>query len=331
MINKKPLVSVLMPVYNAERYVAEAIESILNQTYRYFEFIIINDGSTDFSEKIIQGYDDSRIVYVRNKSNLRLVATLNEGIRMASGKYIMRMDADDISVNDRMEQQVKFMELHPNVGVCGSFLYVFGETIKPFLSIRPEHDEDIRSSMLVNNPLGHPNVMIRKSVLVNNDIWYDEKYYRMEDWGLWVSLMPYCEFYNIQKPLLRYRYVETSESRINKKDSKHLEISANLVQSFFISLGIPCNFSESKQIAALIKSPHVFRLSRKDINDSLLTLDTKLMAAELLVPGLTERTMERVIGFSLKKRGLMLLLIQKVGLNDYFRAVVSILRKRNIK
>ena len=184
MSNSDTLVTVLMPVYNAERYVSEAIESILNQTYRDFEFIIINDGSTDQSEEIIQRYNDSRIVYVRNERNIRLVATLNKGIRMASGKYIMRMDADDISSTDRMKLQVKFMELHPDVGVCGSFLSVFGETIKPYLSRRPENDEDIRSSMLVNNPLGHPNVIIRKSVLVKNDIWYDENYYRMEDWGL---------------------------------------------------------------------------------------------------------------------------------------------------
>lgn len=331
MNNSDTLVTVLMPVYNAERYVAEAIESILNQTYRDFEFIIINDGSTDQSEEIIQRYNDSRIVYVRNERNIRLVATLNKGIKMASGKYIMRMDADDISSIDRMKLQVEFMELHPEVGVCGSFLSVFGETIKPYLSKRPKNDKDIRSSMLVNNPLGHPNVIIRKSVLVKNDIWYDENYYRMEDWGLWISLMPYCKFYNIQKPLLRYRYVETSESRLNSKDSKHLEKSANLVQSFFTTIDIPCNIAESKQIAALIKSPHVFRLSRKDISDSLLTLETKLTTAELQIPGLTERTMERVITFSLNKWYLMFLLIKKMGLNDYLRTVVSVLKKKNLR
>lgn len=331
MSNNDTLVTVLMPVYNAEGYVAEALESILNQTYRDFEFIIINDGSTDQSEEIIQRYNDPRIVYVRNERNIRLVATLNKGIKMASGKYIMRMDADDVSSIDRMKLQVEFMELHPDVGVCGSFLSVFGETIKPYLSKRPEKDEDIRAMMLVNNSLGHPNVMIRKSVMIDNDIWYDETYYRMEDWGLWISLMPYCRFYNIQKPLLHYRYVETSESRLNSKDSKHLEISASLVQSFFMSIGIPCNVSESKQIAALTKSPHVFRLARKEICDSFLVLKTKLTAAELLIPGLTERTMERVITFSLHKLYLMILLIKEMGLNDYCRTVVSVLKKRNSK
>ena len=329
MSNSDTLVTVLMPVYNAERYVSEAIESILNQTYRDFEFIIINDGSTDQSEEIIQRYNDSRIVYVRNERNIRLVATLNKGIRMASGKYIMRMDADDISSTDRMKLQVKFMELHPDVGVCGSFLSVFGETIKPYLSRRPENDEDIRSSMLVNNPLGHPNVIIRKSVLVKNDIWYDENYYRMEDWGLWISLMPYCKFYNIQKPLLRYRYVETSESRLNSKDSKHLGISANLVQLFFDKIGVTCNASESKQIAALIKSPHVFRLSKKEIRDSVLVLKTKLTTAEYMIPGLTEHTMERVTAFSLNKWYLMFLLIKKMGVNDYVRTAFSVLKKKN--
>ena len=331
MSNKKPLVTVLMPVYNAEKYVAEAIESILNQTYRDFEFIIINDGSTDRSEEIILGYEDSRIVYVRNERNIRLVATLNKGIRMASGRYIMRMDADDVSVNDRMEQQVKFLELHPDVGVCGSFLWVFGESIQPYLSERPEMDKNIRATMLVNNPLGHPNVMIRKSVMIDNDVWYDEKYYRMEDWGLWISMMPYCRFYNIQKPLLHYRYVETSESRINNKDSKHLEISANLVRLYFDKIGVPCSISESKEIAALIKSPHVYILSRIGLNKSFHTLDAKLAAAELKIPDVSQKALERLVGFTLKKRCKILLLIKKIGLSNYYRIVTSVLKKRRTK
>lgn len=326
-----PLVTVLMPAFNAEKYVAEAIESVLEQTYQNFEFIIINDGSTDNTEKIIYRYNDPRIVYIRNESNIRLVATLNKGIRIARGKYIMRMDADDISVVDRMKLQVAFMEQYPEIGVCGSFLSVFGETIKPYLSKRPEMDEDIRARMLVCNSIGHPNVMIKKSVMIDNNVWYDETYYRMEDWGLWISLMPYCKFYNIQLPLILYRYVETSESRINSKDSRHLEISAELVKLYFSKLDIPCNVAESRLIAALIKSPHVFRLSKNEIKDSYYTLEDKFKKAELKVKGVTEHTLKRIAAFSLKSAPLALLLIKSLGIVDYLIIIIGVLQHRNTK
>ena len=106
----KPLVSVLMAVYNGEKYLLEAIESILNQTYTNFEFLIINDGSTDSTEEIILSYSDQRIRYIKNEQNLKLIASLNKGLDLAKGKYIARMDADDISLPDRLEKQVNFLE-----------------------------------------------------------------------------------------------------------------------------------------------------------------------------------------------------------------------------
>ena len=120
-------VTVLMPVYNGEMYLREAIDSILHQTFTDFEFLIINDGSTDNSETIILSYDDSRIRYEKNDSNLKLIATLNKGIELAKGKYIVRMDADDISIPDRIEKQVAFLEKNPDVGICGSWFTAFGQ------------------------------------------------------------------------------------------------------------------------------------------------------------------------------------------------------------
>lgn len=322
------LVTVLMPVYNADKYVAEAIESILNQTYQNFEFLIINDGSTDESEKIIQEFHDSRIVYVRNDRNMRLVATLNKGIKMARGKYIMRMDADDISVCDRMELQVSYMEAHPEVGVCGSFLSVFGDSIKPYTSFRPEKDEDIRSSLLVSNSIGHPNVMIRKSVMVDNGILYDEKFYRMEDWGLWVSLMQYCKFYNIQSSLLHYRYVLTSESRINKKDSAHLKISSEIVLLFFDQIGIQCDDVESRKIASIVRSPYVYKLSGEDLRDAYKILEYKLVVADLKVKGVKKHTMERLAAFSFKKTSLAFLMLKDIGLTNYLKLAFRVIKSQ---
>lgn len=322
------LVTVLMPVFNAEKYVAEAIESILNQTYDNFEFLIINDGSTDKSEDIILSYKDSRIVYIKNQRNIRLVATLNKGIRMAKGKYIMRMDADDISVPDRMQKQVLYMEHDPKVGVCGSFLSVFGETINPYISKRPEDDANIRASLLVQNSLGHPNVTIRKSVMIENNIWYDEKFYRMEDWGLWVSLMPFCEFHNIQEPLLYYRYVTTSESRMNKKDANHLRISSEIVRLFFSQIGVQCNENESKEIASLVKAPYVFGLNEKDLDTSFKVLMDKLEKKTVIQKELKSHTQERLVAFSFKKMHLTLLLLNRLGCMNYFQKAFHILHQK---
>ena len=111
-----------MPVYNGERYLREAIDSILNQTFKDFEFLIINDGSTDLSVEIIESYADKRISLAHNGQNLGLITTLNRGFDLACGEYIARMDCDDISLPDRLEKQVVFMDNHPEIGICGSWV-----------------------------------------------------------------------------------------------------------------------------------------------------------------------------------------------------------------
>ena len=120
-------ISVLMPAYNAEKYIGEAIESILNQTYKDFEFIIINDGSIDRTEDIILSYDDPRIIYLKNKENSGIVASLNNGLKQAKGQYVARMDADDISLPTRFEKQLQYMESNQHIFVLGTSLILFGE------------------------------------------------------------------------------------------------------------------------------------------------------------------------------------------------------------
>ena len=160
MIESSPIVTVLMPVYNAEKYLAEAINSILNQTFTNYELLIINDGSTDKSEEIILKYSDKRIRYIKNDKNIRLVATLNKGIELAKGKYIARMDADDISVPTRLEKQITLLENNEDIGVCGSFLYVFGENIRNYMfdlafafeAERHGHDTDGQNTQFLRLP-----------------------------------------------------------------------------------------------------------------------------------------------------------------------------------
>src|ERR1017187_7276972 len=127
MKNNSPYITVLMPVYNAAPFLREAIDSILNQTFKNFELLIINDGSTDNCEEIILTYKDPRIRYIKNETNIKLISTLNKGIKLSKGKYIVRMDADDISFPDRIEKQVNYMETNPAIALCGTWFSSFGD------------------------------------------------------------------------------------------------------------------------------------------------------------------------------------------------------------
>ena len=129
-----PKISVIMPVLNAELYLKTAIESVLSQTIPDFEFIIINDGSTDKTEEIIKSYQDPRIIYIKNDTNIGLSKSYNLGIRASKGEFIARMDADDISFKDRFESQLEFLEAHQEVGVVGGGVILIDESGKEFAS-----------------------------------------------------------------------------------------------------------------------------------------------------------------------------------------------------
>jgi len=214
MANLRPLISVVMSVYNGENYLKEAIESILIQTYRKFEFIIINDGSTDNSLKIIQEYmkKDKRIILI-NRENRGLIYSLNEGIALSKGKYIARMDADDIALPYRFEKQLQFMEANLDVGVCGSWVEIFGEKYSNKVWKLPEDNHALQCRLLFSVPVAHPSIFLRKRLWDNYSMQYDIQYKHAEDYKLWVDLSKYTKFSNLQEVLLRYRYLDNSISR----------------------------------------------------------------------------------------------------------------------
>ena len=207
------LVSVVMPVYNGALYLKEAIDSILSQTHSNLELIIINDGSTDDSERIIQSYTDKRIVYLKNEVNSRICVTLNRGLDIAKGKYIARMDCDDISVPERLQKQVEYMEQNPSIGISGSDIIVFGEGIEDRL-FTFEHDKDIcRAGLLFATCFAHPAVMIRKSLLDEYNFRYDDSYRGLEDFELWYRISKHTELVNIPEALLHYRKHKSQETQ----------------------------------------------------------------------------------------------------------------------
>ncbi len=201
---KAPLVSVVMPVYNGEKYLREAIDSILNQTFKDFELLLINDASTDNSEKIINSYNDSRIIYIKNEQNLGLIKTLNKGLDLAKGEFIARMDQDDISHSERFEKQLIIFKKNPEIGVCGTWFTLFRENHKDKIIEHPEYNDSIKIGLLTSCFIGHPTVMMRKKAIENYR--YDVNYQAAEDFELWTRLIRVTQFYNIQESLLKYRF-----------------------------------------------------------------------------------------------------------------------------
>lgn len=202
-------VTVLMPVYNAARYLREALESILCQTYDRFELLIIDDGSTDSTVDIIKSYSEERIRLVHHDRNLGLIATLNSGLALARGHYIARMDADDIAAPGRIAAQAAFMDAYPDVGICGTWFQFMGTD--SIIRHPVEHDA-IKIKLLTDTAFAHPTVMLRKSALTETMVGYDPAYQHAEDYELWTRLVTVTRAANIAQVLLQYRLHDTQIS-----------------------------------------------------------------------------------------------------------------------
>lgn len=198
----KPKVTVLMPVYNAAKFLREAMDSILSQTFTDYEFLILDDGSTDESAAIIGSYTDPRIRLVRNDRNLRLAATLNRGLELVRGEYIARMDADDISLPERLAKQVAFLDAHPDIGLCGTWAQAFGDA--QFQLLHPADPEHIRAKLLFDSAFVHPAVVLRRETFARHHLVYRE-FYPMDDYDLWLRAARLFPLANIPEHLLRYR------------------------------------------------------------------------------------------------------------------------------
>lgn len=199
-----PRVTVLMPVYNGEKHIREAIESILGQTFRDYEFLVINDGSTDRSVEIIISYRDPRIRLAHNDTNSGLIFTLNRGLALATGEFICRMDQDDISLPERLARQVAFMESRPEIAVCGGWFRKFGAGRSKIVRWRTDAD-GIRCGLLFDAMVGHPTVILRRDFIRKYGLQYDPAYKNAEDFALWVRVAEHGDLANLGEVLLLYR------------------------------------------------------------------------------------------------------------------------------
>ncbi len=282
------LLTVIMPVYNGETHLKEAINSILSQTFDRFEFIIINDGSTDKSEEIIQSYSDPRIIYIKNEGNKGIVATLNIGLDRSKGKYIARMDADDISLPHRLKMQLSFMLGHPQCKLCGTRAIAIDENGKILHKIkRPVLNDEIKVRHLFKNSFIHPSVMLDAEVAKR--LKYSSSYEYAEDYYLFSQIILDHQVANLKDYLIHYRIhpeniTSKKRSEMNKSEMKTMGfLLSNLFEENISNEEVSIHHAfltrNFKQAQSDKIEAHLLRI--KDSNNRAHTYNNRLLAKEL--------------------------------------------------
>lgn len=235
-----PKVSVLMSVYNGARYLPEAVESVLDQTFTDFEFIIVDDGSIGETPIILDAYNDPRLVRLRNQTNIGLVASLNRGLAAARGEYIARQDADDISLPQRLAKQVELLDAHPQVGLVGSWYAVIDAGGREEQVIQcPTENTEIQEHLFYSNCFCHGAVIFRREALTRVGC-YREEFDLAEDWDLWLRIAERYELANIPEPLYHWRLVPGSVSQANRHGQRRAarRVIEEAVQRRLSSVGV---------------------------------------------------------------------------------------------
>lgn len=279
-------VSVLMPVYNTKYdFLRQAIESILSQTYEDFELIIINDASTDNAEDVILSYKDNRIKYYKNERNLKLIATLNKGLDLCSGKYIARLDSDDYCSSQRLEKQVEYMDTHPETGVLGTLFEFVPEHVREIVNV-----EDIPLCIrYIPGCLLHSSAMMRKSVLTDNKLYYNSDCLHAEDFKMWSDISRVANVAVLPEVLTYYRQTETGICAQNKKfQNKMLMLISfdNIIKDF------ECD--REKMYPILVKFTKSIPLTE---NEFKMTKELFKSVINSLVPKLSEPYNARIIQY----------------------------------
>jgi glycosyltransferase involved in cell wall biosynthesis len=274
IMDRDPLISVIMSAYaEPAEWLSLSINSILRQSYENYEFIVINDNPERVELRdILNKYaaNDNRVIIYENLENQGLTKSLNIGLGLTRGEYIARMDADDISLPDRFSEQIRFMEKHPEVGVCGTWVKYFDESRKKCK--RPLEDQALKDDFINYNPFVHPTVLIRKSVLSDHNIKYNEEWKFAQDKQLWLELMDFTAFANIPKILYRYR--------ISKK-----QLSNNNMEQIRCSNRTKLHYIEKEFGPDVLKA----------ISESQISINT-IQAVGSLLQGGNPATKNRLIG-----------------------------------
>lgn len=244
-----PLISIIIPVYNGEKFLRETIESVLNQTYENFELIIVNDGSTDSSKAITSSYKDSRIVSLNLEQNRGVSNARNMGIALSKGEYIAFCDADDLCIPERLQCQLDYLLRHPSVDICGSAYIIFSENCEEELVQPLQTDQEIKEYFFKGNCMGQPTIMGKAAVFRKYQ--YNPELVASEDYDLWARMSAGgVIFANLSSPLIRYRAHATQASKTKAMllDRTAKAVCANYAVIFLDSSRIS-EYANSKELS----------------------------------------------------------------------------------
>lgn len=243
-----PQLTILIPTYNCARYILECVNSLLVQDYTDFELLIIDDGSTDDTEEIINAIKDKRIVYLKNSVNIGIVATLNKGLKLAKGKYIARMDADDVVLGNRLEKQIFFLEHNPEYGMVGAWFKLMDEQGSFLRNVKNSINPDfLRLGLIFTNHFAHPSVMMRTGLA--RKLKYNKDYLHCEDHDLWLRFAEVSKVTNLPDFFLSVRAHAKSTCSLNQKQLKISVIS--LLSRELDKIQVPHNIEELMLHAAV--------------------------------------------------------------------------------
>lgn len=257
---EQSLISVVLPVYNSEKYIYDALVSITTQTYTNIEILVIVNGTTDNSIIEINKVNDSRIRMININESIGLIRALNIGIEESKGKYIARMDADDIALPTRFEKQVNFLDTNIEYGLCASWYKTFDGT--NIIGKNKTDDQDIKINLLHQCHICHPSVILRKSILDNFNLEYSNNYPHSEDYALWIEMSGKTKFYTYPEVLLKYRDHENNISKLENYTQEKLSIDVK--KEYFAKLGCLINNDEVLLYTTFAYSN--FSLSISEIN-----------------------------------------------------------------
>jgi glycosyltransferase involved in cell wall biosynthesis len=253
----RPKVSVIIPVYNGARYLRESTESILDQSFKDFELLLINDGSTDETLAIMRSYHDSRIRILNNTTNTGLASVRNKGILESKGEYVAWLDADDISMPERLEKQVSLLDKNPEIGICGTYAKIIGT--QKSMEWRYPTDPDVLSChLLFYDPIITSSAILRKKILAENNLLFNPAYPPAEDYDLWERMSRHCSIINIPEVLTSYR-IHESQTSSARNDAYKLELEWEIQLRRLRMLGINPT-EEQKAIHQII--------ARMEVNDN---------------------------------------------------------------
>ncbi len=292
---KSPAISVVMPIYNSEAYIKEAIDSILAQTFTDFEFIIIDDGSSDNGFAIAKSYTDPRIIAVKNEHNIGLALSINRGIDMSRGRYIARMDQDDISLPDRFSKQYTYMESHPDIAILGAWALTFGSGTHTPIT-HPTDPKELKVNLLFRTSLVHPTIFIRTEFLKKYAIRYghmenNKTVGYIEDYDFYTRCSQYGNIANLGEVLLYYRR-HAQQTSVEKRDIQ-IKYAQEIIKRQLQYMGIK---PTPEELHTMVSIKRYLYLDNPDSPTRLNPLLVKIRDANLTTHTYSQKALEKILG-----------------------------------